>query len=139
LLNKAWQPKALGKNFYNKKEISMKTGLFILSLFASGATFAADSFKVSSRVLNNGELVASPVIELEANKMATVKIGNDFSYSLTVTPQADQSADVATAVTVAGKTITPKMNVTLDKEATVQIGQQTLSIVVSKVVSKTAQ
>ncbi len=117
----------------------MKTGLFILSLFASGATFAADSFKVSSRVLNNGELVASPVIELEANKMATVKIGNDFSYSLTVTPQADQSADVATAVTVAGKTITPKMNVTLDKEATVQIGQQTLSIVVSKVVSKTAQ
>jgi hypothetical protein len=114
----------------------MKTALFILSLLACNTSFAADSFKVSSRVLNNGELVASPVIELEANKMATVKIGNDFIYSLTVTPQADQSADVATSVTVAGKTITPKMNVTLDKAATVQIGQQTLSIVVSKVDSK---
>ena len=60
----------------------MKTGLFILSLFASGATFAADSFKVSSRVLNNGELVASPVIELEANKMATVKINITFFIML---------------------------------------------------------
>jgi len=70
---------------------------------------------------------------VEADKMVSITMGNDFSYNLTVKPNQDEKAGVDVAVTVGDSTINPSFTVAYGKEATIEIGSQKLTLLVSKV------
>jgi hypothetical protein len=113
--------------------MEIKASLLSVSLFASVSCFAAQTYQVSTSVYANGELVASPVMVVEADKMASITIGDDFSYNLTVRPNHDETVDVTTAVKVGSDTVTPSFTLAYGKEATMEIGSQKLTLLVSKV------
>jgi hypothetical protein len=114
-------------------KVKMKASLWIASFWVSASCIAADTYQVSTTVYTHGEKVASPVLLVEADKMASITIGNDFSYSLTVTPNPDQTARIATEVTVGDNRIMPSFTVTYGTEATMEVGAQKLTLLVSKV------
>jgi hypothetical protein len=113
--------------------MEIKASLLSVSLFASVSCFAAQTYQVSTSVYTDGELVASPVMVVEADKMASITIGDDFSYNLTVRPNHDETVDVTTAVKVGSDTVTPSFTLAYGKEATMEIGSQKLTLLVSKV------
>jgi len=113
--------------------MEIKASLLSVSLFASVSCFAAQTYQVSTSVYADGELVASPVMVVEADKMASIIIGDDFSYNLTVRPNHDETVDVTTAVKVGSDTVTPSFTLAYGKEATMEIGSQKLTLLVSKV------
>lgn len=113
--------------------MKIKVILLTASLFASMSCFAAETYQVSTSVYANGELVASPVMVVEADKMASITIGDDFSYNLTVKPNQDETVNVTTAVTVGNDTINPSFTLAYNKEATMEMGSQKLTLLVNKV------
>ena len=111
-----------------------RLGLGILAgLLLSGNALAAETFKVSAQVYQQGALVASPVIVLEANKEAQISIGDDFSYTLMVSPQLSDVVALTSTLTVAGVTNHPELLVAYDTEASIEIGAQKMVLVVSRV------
>ncbi|PXF63762.1 hypothetical protein [Kangiella spongicola] len=113
--------------------MKIKASLLVTTLLASASCFAADTFQVSSSVYSQDKLLASPTMVVEADKMASITIDNGFSYNLTVKPNQDETAGVFAAVTVGDSTINPSFTVTYGKEATIGIGAQQLTLLVSKV------
>lgn len=112
--------------------MKIKTILCITSLLGSVSSVAADTYQVSTSVYSNGEWVASPVMVVEADKMSSITIGEDFSYRLTVKPNHDETADVITAVSIKGQTLNPTVTLAYDKEATIEIGSEKITLNVSK-------
>lgn len=113
--------------------MKIKANLLLVSLFASVSSLAAETYQVSTSVYANGELVASPVMVVEADKMTAITMDNGFSYNLTIKPNQDETAGVVAAVTVGGSTMNPSFTVAYSKEATMEIGAQKLTLLVSKV------
>lgn len=113
--------------------MKIKASLVALSLLTFLSCFAAETYQVSTSVYVNGELVASPVMVVEAGKMASITIGDDFSYNLTVKPNQDETVGITTAVTVDSDTVTPSFTLAYGKEASMQMGSQKLTLRVSKV------
>lgn len=110
----------------------VKVGVLVASLFVSASCFAGDIYEVSTSVHVGGELVAAPIVFVEADKMATVSIGDDFSYDVTVSPKQDNTAQVLTAVTVGDDKVTPSFNVAYGESASMKVGAQKLTILVNK-------
>ena len=110
-----------------------KASLLVAALLASVSCFAADTFQVSTSVYSQGKLVASPTMVVEADKMASITMENGFSYNLTVKPNQDETAGVVTAITLGDSTINPSFTVAYGKEATMEIGAQKLTLLVTKV------
>lgn len=113
--------------------MKIRASVLVASLLVSASCFAAQTYQVSTSVHVDGELIASPVMVVEADKMASITIGNDFRYNLTVKPNQDDTVDVITAVTLGKDTITPSFTVAYGKEATMEMGSQKLTLLVSKV------
>jgi hypothetical protein len=113
--------------------MKIKESLLVTALLASASCFAADTYEVFTSVYSQGKLVASPTMVVEANKMASITMDNNFSYNLMVKPNQDETAGVVAAVTVGDSTINPSFTVTYGKEATIEIGTQKLTLLVSKV------
>lgn len=113
--------------------MKIKASVLIASLVASMACMAADTYQVSTSVYAKGKLVASPEVVVEANKAALITIGNDFSYNVKVTPNQDAAVLVDTSVTVGDDRINPSLTVALGREASIEIGEQKLTGVISKV------
>ncbi len=113
--------------------MNIKAGLLAVSLLASALCVAAETYQVSTSVHLHGELIASPVMVVEADKMASITMGNDFHYNLTVKPNQDDTVDVITAVTLGKDTVTPSFTVAYGKEATMEMGSQKLTLLVTKV------
>lgn len=113
--------------------MKIKASLLITTLLASASCFAADTYQVSTSVYSQGKLVASPTMVVEADKMASITMDNGFSYNLTVSPNQDETAGIVAAVTVGDSTINPSFTVAYGKEATMEIGAQKLTLLVSKV------
>lgn len=109
-----------------------KVKVFLASALVYGSGVVADTYQVSTSLLKNGELVASPVMVVEAGKMALVAVGSDFSYNLTLKPNLDQTANIIAAVTMGEDTIQPEFTVAYGKQATVQVGEQKLTLLVHK-------
>ncbi len=105
------------------------------SLLTTLSCFAADTYQISTFVYAQGQLLASPTMVVEADKMESIVMDNGFSYNLTVKPNQDGTAGVLAAVTVGENTITPSLTVEYGKEARLQIGNQQLKLLVSKVSS----
>ena len=113
--------------------MNFKASLLVTALVASASCFAADTYQVSTSVYSQGKLVAAPKIVVEPNKTALITIGSNFSYNLTVKPNQDETADVVAVVTVDDNKINPSFTVAYGKEATIEIGAQKLTLMVSKV------
>ena len=113
--------------------MKIKASLLVTTLLASASCFSADTFQASTSVYSQGKLVASPTMVVEADKMASISMDNGFSYNLTVKPNQDETAGVVAAVTVGDSTINPSFTVAYGKEATMEIGTQKLTLLVSKV------
>lgn len=111
----------------------IKASLLVTTLLASVSCLAAETYQVTTSVYSKGELVASPTMMVEADKMASITMANGFSYNLTVTPNPDETAGIVAAVTVGDSTINPSFTVAYGKEATMEIGTQKLTLLVTKV------
>lgn len=117
------------------KEVKMKTkaSLLITALLASASCCAGNTYQITTSVYSKGKLVASPTMVVEADKVASITMGNDFSYNVTVKPNPDETAGVVTAVTVGGSTINPSFTVAYGKEVSIEMGSQKLTLLVNKV------
>ena len=113
--------------------MKIKVGLFVTTLLASASCFAADTYQVTTSVYYQGKLVASPTMVVEADKIASITMDNGFNYNLTVKPNQDETAGIVAAVTFGDSTINPSFTVTYGKKATMEIGAQKLTLLVSKV------
>ena len=91
--------------------MKIKASLLITTLLASASCFAADTYQVSTSVYSQGELVASPTMVVEADKMASITMDNGFNYNLTVKPNQDETAGVIAAVSIGDTTINPSFTV----------------------------
>ncbi|WP_462177286.1 hypothetical protein [Pseudoalteromonas gelatinilytica] len=112
--------------------MNKQLGLIAGALLVSTSCFAADSFQVETSVYKANELLASPVMLVEENKTATISIGEGFSYEITVIPQQNNTAAVETSITLAGSNFTPSFMVEYGKQASFEIGENKVSILVSK-------
>ena len=113
--------------------MKIRASLFVASVLASACCFAAQTYQVSTSVYLDGKLIASPVMVVEANKMASITVGEDFSYNLTVKPNQGDTVDVITAVTLGKDRVTPSFTVAYGKEASMEMGPQKLTLLVTKV------
>ncbi|WP_205987550.1 MULTISPECIES: hypothetical protein [Pseudoalteromonas] len=113
----------------------VNASLLVSALLCSVSCFAADTYKVSTSVYVEGELLASPTMTVEADKVASITIDNDVRYNFTIKPNQDNTAGVIATVTVGGETIRPSLVVAYEEEAIVEVGSQKLTLLVSKVSS----
>jgi|AntDeeMinimDraft_5_1070356.scaffolds.fasta_scaffold33379_1 hypothetical protein len=113
-----------------------KRYLLLVSLLASLSCFAADTFQVSSSVFKGGELLESPVMVVQADKRAYMTIGDDFHYELTVSPKQGETVEVSTKIKVGENSINPSLTLIYDREASVEIDQTKLMVLVSKLERK---
>ena len=119
------------------KEIKMqvKLGLLVATVLASGSCFAADAYKVSTSVFKDGELIASPMMLVNAEEMASIAVDTEFQYNLTVKPYNEHTAKVVTALKVGDDVAEHETTVAYDKEATVDNGKDKLTLLVRKITS----
>ncbi len=115
--------------------MQVKIGLLLAAVLASGSSFAADAYKVSTSVFKDGELIASPVMLVNAEEMASIAIGTDFEYNLTVKPSNEHTAKVITTVKAGDNLTEHETTVAYDKEATVDNGNDKLTLLVRKIAS----
>lgn len=112
--------------------MNIKVFYVALSLLLSLPSIAAETFQVSSSVYQNGELVESPVMVVEADKKAYMTIGDDFRYELTVSSNSGDTVQVQAVVNVGEISMSPSLTMFYDKEASVEIGETKLTVLVSK-------
>ncbi|TDP28007.1 hypothetical protein DEU29_1243 [Idiomarina aquatica] len=112
--------------------INFKASVAALGILASLPSLAAETFQFSSSIYRNGELVKSPVMIVEADKKAYMTIGDDFRYELTVSSKSGDTVKVQTAMNVGSATMNPSLTVFYDKEASVEVGDTKLTVLVSK-------
>lgn len=113
--------------------MKIKAGFLIVTLLTPVVSVAADTYQVFTSVYKNGKLVASPTMVVLPNKMASITIGNNFRYNLTVKPRQNEMADIVTMVTVGADTIKPLFTVAYNKEATIDIGAYKTTVLMRKV------
>ncbi len=106
--------------------------VLVMAIFVSAGSFAAQTYKVATTLVKNGELIASPVLVVEAGKEASVTMGSAFKYNLKVVPNSDNTATLSTALQSGETKMNPVMTVIYDQEATMQFDGHRLSVVVSK-------
>ncbi|MDP4945161.1 MAG: hypothetical protein NWQ48_06575 [Alishewanella sp.] len=113
--------------------MKIKASLLVTTLLASASCFSADTYQVSTSVYSQGKRVAAPAMMVEADKMASITMDSGFSYTLTVTPNQDETAGVVAVVTVGDSKINPSFTVAYGKEATIAIVEQKLTLMINKV------
>ena len=115
--------------------MQVKLGLLVATVLASGSCFAADAYKVSTSVFKDGELIASPMMLVNAEEMASIAVDTEFQYNLTVKPYNEHTAKVVTALKVGDDVAEHETTVAYDKEATVDNGKDKLTLLVRKITS----
>nr|WP_136252404.1 hypothetical protein [Ningiella ruwaisensis] len=108
--------------------------LFLLSAFLlfSSFSFADDTFRVSTSVYVNGELLGSPEMILESNKSATLSIGESFNYRVTVHPKSINTAEIVTELSDSTGAMNPRFVVEYGKEASIEIGEKLITVLVTR-------
>jgi len=112
--------------------MKLTTLLISTALLTTLSCAAEELYKVSTSIYDNGELIASPVLVVEAGKTATVREDDKFSYQLTMTPEQNDSAKLVTVLTLNGETVQPMLIVRYGQPATIEIEGRKLSLQVDK-------
>jgi hypothetical protein len=94
--------------------------VFAAGLSWSHGIFASDRYLVHARVFHLGELVAQPVLEVEANETSggtfTSKAGRQFTFVVLLRPMAEQRAYVSMQFSSGTIDIQPNLLVDIGKE-----------------------
>lgn len=100
------------------------------------SSLAADTFKVSTAVYQNGQLLHQPEVIVEANKKASVTIGDGFNYELTLIPASNnassQQVQLDTAIRLNGSQMSPSLIMEYGKQASIEVGNTQLTVLVSE-------
>ncbi|WP_337881264.1 hypothetical protein [Rheinheimera sp.] len=112
--------------------MKLTTLLISTALLTTLSCAAEELYKVSTSIYDHGELIASPVLVVEAGKTATVREDDKFSYQLTITPEQNDRAKLVTVLTLNGETLQPELLVAYGQEASIEIGNRKLRLLVDK-------
>ena len=107
------------------------TGLVTLFGFITIAQ-ANDNFTVNAKFYDNKKLIGSPTLVVNSNKEASITIEDLYSFSIRLTPVDNLTVNLATELELGGEHIAPFLAVQLGKEATINIGDKQLSVIVNK-------
>lgn len=116
-----------------KLNLAVLAAMLLQATLWANAAWAAETFKVSAQVYHQGVLVASPVLVVEANKEAQVSIGDNFSFSVTLSPHRNDVVALSSTVNIAGDILYPELLMTYDKEAIIEVDAQKMVLLVSRV------
>jgi hypothetical protein len=96
---------------------------------------ANDKFTVNAKIFNDKKLIGSPILVVNSSKEASISVDDLYSFSLTLTPVNDSTVNLATELELGEDYIAPSLVVELGKEATINIGDKELSVIVNKLSS----
>ncbi len=97
------------------------------------AAISRRSFVVRTELSVNGQALAKPTLVVYEGEQGKIVIDGTLSFALTVNHQTDDSALVATDISLSGERIAPSLLVNLGEPASVTIDKTTLSLIVEEV------
>ena len=101
-------------------------------LIWSHGSFASDKYLVHARVFHLGELIAQPVLEVDANETSggtfTSKAGRQFTIAVLLRPMAEERAYVSMQFSSGSIDIQPNLLVDIGKERSATIKKVRLSL-----------
>lgn len=95
-------------------------------------TQAYDNFRVIAKFYDNEEFIGSSTLVVNPSKQATISVDGLYMFSLKLTPIDNSMINLATELELGGEHMTPSLVVELDKEASINIGDKGISVIVSK-------
>lgn len=107
----------------------------LLLIWGTHSIAAENQFTIKSTIWQSGEVVGKPVIRVVENETASLSIEDTFTYEVKTNSLNDEQVVVSSILSIKGQQIFPKLTVELGKEASIQIGETMLTILVSKVKS----
>ena len=111
----------------------MKKLIGLIAMLGFIATAQAnESFTVSAKLYDNKKLIGSPTVVVTPKNEASISVGEVYSISFTLTPGDGSIVNLATDLKIGKEHTAPSFSVELDKEATINIGDNELSVLVSK-------
>lgn len=122
----------------NRPPITMILSLVLAALLAwSPGIYASDRYLVHTRVFHLGELIAHPVLEVEANETRggtfVKETGRQFTFVVLLRPMAEERAYVSLQFSSGSIDIQPNLLVDVGKERTATIEKVRLNLKVDRV------
>lgn len=105
-------------------------------LFIATQAGAAEEFRVSTVIKQHGEVVASPILQMSANKLATIRIADSLEFEVLLQPEQADSVMVATKLKTGEHLMQPRFATQYGKKVTLTQGAQQLELQVDKIVTK---
>ena len=107
--------------------------LVLTSLLFSGMLAAQETYTVNLSIHSNDKLLGRPsIMGVETNKEASVSVSELYSVSLKVEEREDDTIYIPFKLNLNGKDYAPSLIVKIDSEASVEVGEMKLSVLVSK-------
>lgn len=110
-----------------------RLSFLLLLISASCTAHAAEAYDVSLQIFQNARLVGSPSLIVEDDKPASIRVGGENGYEISVTTHRVQPdlIDVLMNLAIDHDSIAPEMLVPPDEKASVAVGDIKVAIVVS--------
>lgn len=110
-----------------------RLSFLLLLISASCAAHAAESYDVSLQIFHDARLIGSPSLIVEDDKPASIRVGGQNGYEISVTTHRIQSnlIDVLMNLALDHDSMAPEMLVQPDEKASVAVGDIKIAIVVS--------
>ena len=93
---------------------------------------AGGKYTVISKIYNDGKMIGSPTLFVDPNKETSISISDLYSYTLTVNPVNETSVIVLAYLNTGAQELSPELAVEIGKEASIEVGDQKLSVLVNK-------
>lgn len=110
------------------KHTILAVALTLISLSAS----ASPVFLVTTEIKHKNETVGSPALRIAANSTASVTVSGSYDLKVNLKPNDENSVLLSTEIAVGGESHSPSMLVALDQDASITIGDTTLSFTITK-------
>ena len=111
----------------------MKHTLLAVALtLISFSVLANPVFLVTTEIKHKNETLGSPALRVAANSTASVKVSGSYDLKVNLQPNHQNSVFMSTEITVGGDSHSPSMLVQLDQDASITIGDTTISFVIAK-------
>ena len=112
--------------------------LMLLGLSFTGNVLAAEKYLVGAQVLHLGELIAQPLIEVEAGKTMggqySALDGSQYTFAVVVRPVADNQVYVSLQFTSGKLNVQPNILVDIDEQTSTTVDKVRMVLLVQKVV-----
>ncbi|MEM8501395.1 MAG: hypothetical protein AAF542_25525 [Pseudomonadota bacterium] len=109
-----------------------RTLLTVFLTLISSSVLASPGFLVSAEIKHKNETIGSPALRIAANSTASVKVSGSYDLKINLKVNDENSVLISTDITVGEESHSPSMLVALDQDASITVGDMTLSLVVAK-------